>query len=208
MKSLLNLLSISVVTYLLLLTDASAQRLDEPTFFEEGREAFEQLIEELEASQPDPKLTVDDSLQQWQPMTSQDGGFSVWVPLGILSDDSETIPVGETPLNFRILSSQVSTGKFVVAYADAPNLPREDLFTAVKDAIVQRTGFEITRVERITVDGNSGESLILKSEAGQISTYILLGNDRLYVVGVRQTQDHASSEAVNRFLGSFHFTTY
>ena len=207
MKSLLNLLSVTLVSCLLFLTDASAQRLNQPTFFEEGREQFEELIRELEQSQPDSELTMDESIQQWQPITSENGGFSVWVPLGILSDDTETIQIGETPLNFRILSSQVSTGQFVVAYADAPNLEKEQLFTAVKDALVQRTAFEITRVESITVDGNIGESLILKSDAGQISTYILLGNSRLYVVGVRQSQENLSSEVANRFLSSFQFTT-
>ncbi|MDR9404286.1 MAG: hypothetical protein RI580_12690 [Halothece sp. Uz-M2-17] len=207
MKSLLNLLSVTLVSCLLFLTDASAQRLNQPTFFEEGREQFEELIRELEQSQPDSELTMDESIQQWQPITSENGGFSVWVPLGILSDDTETIQIGETPLNFRILSSQVSTGQFVVAYADAPNLEKEQLFTAVKDALVQRTAFEITRVESITVDGNIGESLILKSDAGQISTYILLGNNGLYVVGVRQSQENLSSEVANRFLSSFQFTT-
>ncbi|AFZ45028.1 hypothetical protein PCC7418_2898 [Halothece sp. PCC 7418] len=207
MKSLLNLLSISVVNCLLFLTDASAQRLNQPTFFEEGREQFEELIQKLEQSQPNAELTIDESIQQWHPITSEDGGFSVWVPLGILFDDTETIQIGETPLIFRILSSQVSTGKFVVAYADAPNLPTDQLFTAVKDALVQRTAFEITHVESITVDGNIGESLILRSDAGQISTYILLGNSRLYVVGVRQSQENLSSEVANRFLSSFQFTS-
>jgi len=207
MKSLLNIFSLSVLSYLLLLTNASAQRVNQPSFFEEGNEQFEENIRQLQQSKPAPALTIDAGTQQWQPITSEAGGFTVWAPLGILSDNSETIQLEKAVLAFRVLSSQVSTGKFVVAYADAPDMEREQLFAAVKDALAKRTEFEITEIESITVDGNIGESLILKGADGQISTYILLGNSRLYVVGVRQTQDNVSSEAANRFLNSFHLNT-
>lgn len=207
MKSLINIFSLSFLSYLLLLTNASAQRVNQPSFFREGNEQFEENIRQLQQSKPAPTLTIDAGTQQWQPITSEAGGFTVWAPLGILSDNSETIQLEEAVLAFRVLSSQVSTGKFVVAYADAPDLERERLFAAVKDALVKRTAFEISRAEPITVDGNIGESLILKGADGQISTYVLLGNSRLYVVGVRQTQSNASSEAANKFLRSFHLNT-
>jgi hypothetical protein len=207
MKSLLNIFSLSVLSYFLFLSNASAQRVNQPSFFREGNEQFEENIQQLQQSKPVPTLTINEGVQQWRPITSEAGGFTVWAPLGILSDNSETIQLEEAILAFRVLSSQVSTGKFVVAYADAPDMEKEQLFAAVKDALAKRTEFEITDIESITVDGNIGESLILKGAEGQISTYVLLGNSRLYVVGVRQSQGNASSEAANKFLRSFHLNT-
>lgn len=209
LKRSAQIVLLSVLSCFLFAPDAVAQRFqaNEPTFFDEGHEQLERNIEQLQQSQPAPVLTIDASIQQWQPIASQTGGFSVWVPLGILSDDTETIPVGAMDLEFRILSSQTSVGKFVLAYADAPDTESAQLFASVKDALVERTAFEIRTVERITVDGGVGESLILTGDAELISVYVLLGNDRLYVVGVRQTGGSAPSEAATRFLKSFHLNS-
>ena len=37
-----------------------------------------------------------------------------------------------------------------------------------------------------------------------ISAYIVLGNGRVYVVGVRQAREEITSEAATTFLNSFH----
>ena len=196
---------ISVLSCLLFAPDTMGQRfrVDQPSFFEDGSEQFERQIQELQQSQPPPVLTIDAGINQWQPVASQAGKFSVWAPLGILADDTETIQVGTEALKFRILSSQTSTGKFVIAYADAPETETSQFFTAVKDALVKRTAFEISTVERVTVDGEAGESLTLFGGIEQISAYLLLGNDRIYVVGVRQSKDNASSGEATKFLTSF-----
>lgn len=208
LKPSLTIPFLSLASGLLLTPCAMAQgRLNEPTFFEEGREQFEREIERLQQTQPAPIITIDADIQQWQPISSQAGGFSVWAPLGILLDDTETVSVGTADVDFRILSSQTSLGRFVVAYADQPDIETSELFAAIKDALVERTAFEISTIESIKVDGNIGKSLILTSDTGLISAYILLGNNRVYVVGVRQTEGNEPSEAAKRFLTSFHLST-
>ena len=208
MKLFSKIALLSALSCLLFAPDTMGQRfrVDQPSFFEEGNEQFERQIQQLQQTQPTPVLTIDTSIHQWQPVASQAGEFSVWAPLGILADDTETIQVGANDLDFRILSSQISAGKFVVAYADAPDTKTDLLFAAVKDALVERTAFKIHTVESVTVDGSVGESVTLVGDIEQISAYILLGNDRIYVVGVRQDKGHASSEAANKFLMSFHLS--
>ena len=209
MKPSAQIVLLSVLSCLLVAPDTLGQRfrIDQPSFFEEGNEQFERHIEQLQQTQPDPILTVDVGIQQWQPIASQAGKFSVWAPLGILADDTETIQVGANALDFRILSSQTSAGKFVVAYADAPDVKTDQLFAAVKDALVERTTFDIGAVENVAIDDGSGESLTLIGDTEQISAYVLLGNDRIYVVGVRQARENASSDAANKFLTSFHLSS-
>ncbi len=205
MQPSLKISMLSIAIGLLFAADAMAQAFmrHEPTFFDEGRELLEERVQELQRSQPEPILTIDASIQQWQPISSRAGEFYVWAPLGILSDDTETIPVGNLSLEFRILASQTSDGKFVVAYADAPDIETSQLFAAVKDTLVKRTAFEIRSVENIEVDDGVGESLILVGDAELISIYLLLGNERIYVVGVRQKGGNEPSEAATQFLESF-----
>ena len=178
--------------------------LDQPTFFREGNEQFEQNIRQLQQSQPKPVLTIDEGVEQWQPISSAAGGFSVWVPLGILSDENETVANDNASLNFRILSSRTSLGTFVVAYANAPDGKDAQLFTLIKEDLVKRTGFKISRVKKITIDNHVGESLILTSDTGVISAYVLLANKRLYVVGMEEVVGNTPSEAATKFLKSFH----
>ena len=208
MKPSSKIALLSILSCLLFAPNTMGQRfrVDQPSFFEEGNEQFERQIQQLQQTQPDPVLTIDAGILQWQPIASQTGKFSVWAPLGILADDTETIQVGNTALDFRILSSQTSAGKFVVAYADALDTETSQLFAAVKEALIKRTAFEISTSESITVDDNVGESLVLTGDIERISARILLGNDRIYVFGVRQAKESASSEAVNRFLMSFHLS--
>lgn len=189
----------------LVATEAIAQRArpNEPTFFEEGDRQLERAIEQLQRSQPAPVLTIDASLQQWQPISSRAGGFSVWAPIGVLSDATETIALDSQPLGFRVLAIQTAMGKFVVAYADAPAIETDRLFDSVTQALIDRTSFAVKTAQPIAVDGAVGRSLTLTGRDGAISAYLLRGNDRLYLVGVRQTNGSTATEAVDRFLKSF-----
>ncbi len=192
----------------LVATEAIAQRSrpNEPTFFEEGDRQLERAIEQLQRSQPAPVLTIDASLQQWQPITSRAGGFSVWAPIGVLSDATELIALDSQPLGFRVLSIQTAIGKFVVAYADAPAIETDRLLDAVTQAVIDRTSFAVKTAQPIALDGATGRAITLVGQDGSIVAYVLRGVDRLYLVGVRQTNGSTATEAVDRFLKSFRLT--
>ena len=200
---------LSILSSLVLVPSSIAQGfgLEQPTFFRDGNEQFERNIQQLQQSQPKPVLTIDEGIEQWQPISSQAGGFSVWVPLGILSDENETVANDNASLNFRILSSQTSLGKFVVAYADAPDGKAAQLFALIKEDLVKRTAFKISSLKKITIDNHVGESLILKSNTEVISAYVLLANKRLYVVGMEEGVRNTPSEAATKFLKSFRLHT-
>ena len=188
---------------------AQRSRPNEPTFFEEGDRQLERAIEQLQRSQPAPVLTIDASLQQWQPISSRAGGFSVWAPIGVLSDATESIALdgpNAPPLGFRVLSIQTAIGKFVVAYADAPESETDRLLDAVTQAVIDRTSFAVKTAQPIAVDGATGRAITLMGQDGSISAYLLRGADRLYLVGVRQTNGSTAREAVDRFLKSFRLT--
>ena len=49
-----------------------------------------------------------------------------------------------------------------------------------------------------------GESLVLIGDVAQISAHVLLGDGCIYMLGVRQTKENASSEVANKFLMSLY----
>ncbi|MEM8605200.1 MAG: hypothetical protein AAGF24_15375 [Cyanobacteria bacterium P01_H01_bin.121] len=202
-------LGLSLIGLLLLSEPVGAQaflRTREPTFFEQGQQRLESEIRRLEEDAPAPLLTVESGVQQWQPITSRAGGFSIWVPLGLLSDSTETVDLNGQDLDFRVLSSQVSTGTFVVTYAPDPGLEPAAVFPALEAAVIERSQFEVASRQPIQLDGAPGQALVLKGDAGLIAVRMYLANERIYLVGVRQTGVAEMTPATQAFLDSFRLT--
>lgn len=188
----------------------------EPSFFERGNEQFEQTIEQFQQSQPDTVLTIDESVQpdaeqRWQPLTSAKGQFSMWAPLGLISQDFEAVPFESETLAIEILSSLSAHGNFFVAHTDlSPGLEASALFDSVTETLVSETAFTLNGTTDISADGFTIESFMLTGENSYLLGFSLLGEvdgtERLYVVGVRQDGQTVPSEEARRFLESFELT--
>jgi hypothetical protein len=180
-------------------------RTNQPTFFDMGQQRLESEIRTLEQGAPSPVLTVESGIQQWQPITSRAGGFSIWAPLGILADETKTIELDGQSLEFEILSSRVSQGKFVVAFADAPQIQPTTLFPALQAIIVQQTDFKVVMSQAIQLDGAPGQELVLQDDDELLALRMYLGNGRVYLVGVLQAAGSDIASGTQAFLESFRF---
>lgn len=178
--------------------------LDESIFFREGREQFETEIERLQADSPPPVLTINDGVQQWQPVVSEAGGFSVWAPLGIFSDETEDLNLAGTEVTFRLLASQVQTGRYLVAYAPVPaDLSSEAALAALATAVTERVQVPLVSDRSLPEADYSPRELLFQASDRTIILHLLSGADHLYVVGVEQTDGGDVSASSIAFLESF-----
>lgn len=184
---------------------AGQAQLNENLFFREGREQFEAEIQTLQQAQPQgPVLTISDGELRWQPIVSESGGFSVWVPQGQLSDEREVVELESATLTFRVLASETSFGRFVVAYADIPSdLDISSLMPEFKEALVESQDLPLVGTEPVTTETYSGTELRFVGENTTALARLLTGNQRVYVVGVKQPLADGESDAALGFLGSF-----
>ncbi|GAB4376399.1 MAG: hypothetical protein Kow00121_23430 [Elainellaceae cyanobacterium] len=148
------------------------------------------------------------AVEPWQPYVSEDGGFSINLPM---APDEETEATAWTGKQFdwTVIESRSFTApndSYAVAYTDVS----EDDLQSGEDALLEQIGVNL--VERlqpqaviesgreITLDGHPGRSFVATTESGQIVgvNFYLVGQ-RLYGVGAR------ADDVVNisQFLDSF-----
>jgi hypothetical protein len=148
------------------------------------------------------------TVEPWQPHVSEDGGFSVNLPMAP-DEETETTAWTGRQFNWTVIESRSFTDpndSYAVAYTDVST---EDL-QGGEDALLEQVGANL--VERlqpqaviesgreISLDGHPGRSFIATTEDGQIVgvNFYLVGQ-RLYGVGAR------ADDVVNisQFLDSF-----
>jgi hypothetical protein len=194
---------------------SQAQRMRQPDFFEQGQEQINREIQRLQQQPPPPPLQLDTTQSGWQPMIFQDGGFSVWMPAGIITEESETVDAATGTLQFKLIATNAAASRFVVAYADRPDAQTTDpaaLFTAVRDAAIVRTAFEVTEEHSITLDNypglavqlqKTGEAIRMQNEDEVITLRMYLIENHIVVLGVRQITNAMPSTASETFFRSF-----
>lgn len=193
-------------------------RPDRPDFFEEGSFQFEQEIQRLEQQQTNPILTVEDDLQQWQPLILRQAGISVWLPQGVASQETKTLETNNGTLSFSVVTVTSGGSRFVTAYSDPlmeADLANSDtLFASVRDAVVENTAFELESdrpldSDSLTTPIEVGRELTLSDGDETITFRLYLANQRLYVLGVSQPDVSDSetelSEAALLFFDSLQF---
>ncbi|PSB22790.1 hypothetical protein C7B76_02420 [filamentous cyanobacterium CCP2] len=148
------------------------------------------------------------AIEPWQPYVSEDGGFSVSLPMAP-DEETEITPWTGKEFNWTVIESRSFTApndSYAVAYTD---VSADDL-QGGEDALLEQLGSNL--VERlqpqaviesgreISLDGHPGRSFVATTEDGQIVgvNFYLVGQ-RLYGVGAR------ADDVVNisQFLDSF-----
>ena len=187
------------------LARAQLGRFDEPNFFRDGRYQFEEEIRQLQQNQqqPAPLLTVNDGMVQWQPVSSEAGDFTIWAPLGVLSDETETLDTAEGTWSFHVLGSQTAVGRFVVAYANAPASANASTLLDIQTALAAVTNFTL-RSDRVqNLDNAPGREMRLEGPDKALTLRLVLANQRVYVLGTEQSLGAEFPDATNSFLNSF-----
>ncbi|BAU63529.1 hypothetical protein STA3757_08940 [Stanieria sp. NIES-3757] len=148
------------------------------------------------------------AVQPWQPYVSEEGGFSVNLPL-LPTDETESIELGGTEFEWKVIEGRNFTApgdSYSVGYTDVSS---KDL-QAGADALLNRVGTNLLErwqaqnvVEsgrKILLDDSPGRSFVGTTPEGQIlAVRFYLVEERMYGVGA------LSDNIVNisRFLDSF-----
>ena len=149
------------------------------------------------------------TVQPWQVFVSEEGGFSVDLPMPP-TDETESIELGETEFNWKVIEARnfqsPEDDSYAVAYTDVSS---EDLQQGA-DALLERVGKNLIQKiqpqaiiesgKAIVLQGNPGRSFVVATQEDQIAAiHFYLVNQRLYGVGAR-AEDITN---LSRFLKSF-----
>lgn len=224
MNNNLKKISLIIGLNLALINPCLAQfRSNRPTFFEDGQRFMEQEIRKLETQQqnsntnntnqqsvehPSQLLTINDGKLSWQKYIFREGGFSLWMPSGISSEETVNIetPAGEVP--FEVFATHPKSLRFIAAYSDSPNITKignsEAILTAVKNGIVQETNFKLLTDKEIGFSGYPGQYLVMQDQTNNEIIYfnVYVIDNKVYVVAAG-TKSNGYDQDINSFLDSF-----
>ena len=183
---------------------------ERPDFFEQGQEQFEQEIERAQRQRPTnlPILDVNIANPAWMAILLRDGGGTVWMPQGVLSNDSQRVESVDGTIDFEVISTYSTLGKFVVAFSGQVeafgNSSPDALLDRVRRRIIgDQTGFGASEDRNISVQGAPGREFTLKNQQEVIRYRVILVSNRLYVLAVSQSEANQSKEAIATFFDAF-----
>ena len=149
------------------------------------------------------------AVQPWQIYVSEEGGFSVDLPMQP-TDETESIELGGTEFNWKVIEARnlqsPDDDSYAVAYTD---VSPDDLQQGA-DQLLDRVGKNLIKKiqpqeiiesgKEIFLNSNPGRSFVVTTKEGEIAAiHFFLVNQRLYGVGAR-AEDITN---LSRFLNSF-----
>ena len=179
-----------------------------PDFFDKGRLQIEQEIKQLEQQNPQPILTIESGEIQWQNIIFKEGGFSIWMPAGTMTEETEIIETEKGKIKFKVFASHPASARFVVAYSDILNSQqlanKQNILPNFQKKIVDVTGFELSSDRSYNLGDIPGREFILKNDTETITFRIYLVGQRLHLIGASETaKNNQIAGAVVTFLESF-----
>ncbi|MEM1368426.1 MAG: hypothetical protein AAGG02_10495 [Cyanobacteria bacterium P01_H01_bin.15] len=189
-------------------TSAIAQGIfNRPDFFERGQRQLEQEIRSLEQEKPQsqPDLTVES--QDWKPLVFREAGFSVWMPPGLLSQETETLETEVGTIKFQIIGSDSADNRYVAAYSrpldSTQKASPDSILVSLKARLSEKTKFELADQQPLTFQDHRGQQLTFRDhEKETIVFQIFLVSDRIYLLGASQPGQKLSA------TGSEFFETF
>ena len=183
-----------------------------PEFFEKGRLQMEQEIQHLEAQNPQPVLTIEAGPIQWQSIIFQEGGFSIWMPAGPMTEETEFIEIETGNIKFKVFATHPESARFVVAYSDLLDSKqlgnKQKILTDLRDNIVNATKFKINQNRSYNLGNYPGQEFSIKNDIETIKFRVYLIDKRLYIIGASEIEkNNEMPGAVETFLDSFKLQT-
>jgi hypothetical protein len=137
----------------------------------------------------------------------QSGGFSFWMPPGILTEETVTLNTSIGSLNFRTLASNGEDRRYVVAYAEKLTPEQLEspkiLLTAIREKIAPANQFQLTREREISIDKHPGRELTLENDKEVIIFRAYLVNEKVCALGVHAPKNNPLSKQVRAFFNAF-----
>ena len=187
---------------------AQALRNNRPDFFEKGRLQIEQEIRQLEAQNLQPILTIESGTIQWQSILFQEGGFTIWMPAGTITEEREVIETETGNIKFKVFATHPESARFVVAYSDLLDRKQlgnqQEILRNLRDKIVDVTEFQINQDRPYNFGNYPGQEFSLKNDIETITFRVYLIDKRLYIIGASKIEkNNQIPGAVETFLDSF-----
>lgn len=221
MQKFLYFLSFISLISLNISTPSLAQfRPDRPTFFNDGQILMEQEIQRLQQQQtnveinqqqiehPSQLLTINDGKLIWEKYIFRDGGFSVWMPQGIQSQETVTLETQAGNIDFQVVAIQPKSLRFVAAYSENQNLSQlgnsEQILASIRDGIITKTNFNLVQEKPINFQSYNGILLEMENinDKEDITFQIYLINQKIYVLAVSNKSNDYEKDITN-FFNSF-----
>ncbi len=179
-----------------------------PDFFDKGRLQMEQEIKQLEQQNPQPILTIESGQRQWQNIIFQEGGLSILIPAGTMTEETEIIETEKGKIKFKVFATHPASARFVVAYSElltSQQLAKnQNILPNFQKKIIDVTGFELSSDRSYNLGDIPGREFILKNDVETITFIIYLVGQRLYIIGASETEkDNQIVGAVVTFIDSF-----
>lgn len=174
------------------------------TFFEEGRTRSETRLPGRPPT--DPTLPVRANSDTWQPIISQAGGFSLWMPPGVLSAEDIVLDTAIGPMRFQTLATNAETSRYVAAFADLDQTQARSLpiLTRAVRGKVAASPFQLTSDRDIQLQNQyPGREITLQSQTASITIRAYLVGRRLYILGAKYPKATTPTRQANGFLNSF-----
>lgn len=207
-----------LVTVAFILPVKAQFRTNRPTFFQDGFDQMQREIENLQQQQqqqtpqqllehPSQLLTIDDGALRWQKYIFRDGGFSVWMPEAIQSNETVVLDTNLAQISFEVFASHPQNLRYVAAYSqplDTTLLANpQKLLEAVREGIIAKTQYQL-KEEQILSQLAYPTMLVSMENQGEMITFrISIINQRVYVLAASQTETNQIAENVQNFFNSF-----
>ncbi len=204
--------AITIFIWIVTMTSSGQTQIppNRPTFFEEGYHRMEREVQQLEQRSTHPKnslLTIEAEEFKWQRLLSRDGQFSLWIPTGISTTQTQSISTQVGDLNFEVLSLNQPNSRFIVAYSVFKTYSSFEqaasVFEDIQRFIVADTGFKVESNRRITYEQSPAQISTLTTPDETIFLQMYWVQERVYVLGISQQKSVNLSQAANQFFNSF-----
>ncbi|MFN5513289.1 MAG: hypothetical protein ACK5CA_00670 [Cyanobacteriota bacterium] len=203
-KSLPWLLAALLVPLSAVAQPSGFNTLDQRSFFETGRlRSEDRLIFQRPPSGVSAFRAQSDA---WQLLIFENIGVSLWMPPGILREETVTVPTVLGALNFRALASQQEDRRYLAAYASGLTPEQQGDFKALLQGIEAKAApvgeFKLQSQRSVSLGEYAGEELRFLGKEEGIVFRVYLVKDKLYALGVRYPRSAPNAQATNGFLSS------
>ena len=177
---------------------------DFSSFFETGRMRSQDRL--LFQSPPREVMPVAKQSNSWQFIIFKEGGFSFWMPPGILTEEKVVLDTTIGKLSFRTLASNTEDRRYVIGYAASLTPEQaenpEILLNAIRERAVPSGEFKLQEDRSITLDNYPGRELTFENDDEVIIIRAYLGEQRVYVLGVRYPKANPQPRQTRAFLNA------
>lgn len=190
------------------INSATAGLFDRPDFFEKGYEQFEEEVRRFERGESVPNPNLNTESLPWSRIINQTSGFTLKVPPGNITQETEIVEASEGDIQFDIIASHPSASRYVIAYSEEVNPERfqdsNTVLTKATNSIAENNvGLEKITEKDITFASHPRKEFQLKNQDEVIFFRLILVEKRLYVLAINQQNNIISEELVEQFFNSF-----